>query len=63
VLQNLIPRQASLSLFLGQLVHMVQLLHQPVLFARRKPPEAGVAAQNTLLLLRRKIPMLIQPVA
>jgi len=62
MLQNLIARQPPLPLFLRQLVHMMQLLHQSILFARLKPPEARVVAQNPFLLLRRKIPMLIQPV-
>jgi hypothetical protein len=56
--------KAALALLLGHLVHLAQLLDEPLLGGRRQTVEAGIVAQQSLLVLNGKIaPVLIQPVA
>ncbi len=63
VLQSLGTGKAALPLLLRHLVHLVQLLHQPLLVGERKPVEIRVVTQHPLLVLDRQAPVLIEPVA
>ena len=48
VLDHLVARKTALSLLLGQLVNLMQLLNNPLLLDRRKVAEVGITAQSTL---------------
>ena len=50
-LQHLGTGQAALPLLVGHLIHLAQLLRQPLLICRVKAPEAGVASQYPFLVL------------
>jgi len=62
-LQHLIPRQPALPLLLWHLVHLPQLLCQPLLIVRGQLLETRIAAQHPFLILQRNIAVLIQPVS
>jgi hypothetical protein len=63
MLQHLAARKAALALFFGQLVQLVQLLHQALLRSWRQAVEVGVVAQQAFLILNRKSLMPVEPVA
>ena len=61
--QHLAARQAAIALRLRHLVQLVQLLDEPLLLRGSQPIEAGIVAQQPLLLIDSKSPVLIQPIA
>ena len=63
MLQHLAARQAALALVFGQLIQLMQLLHQALLRLSRQPIETGIVVQQTFLILHRKALMLIEPIA
>ena len=63
VLQRFGAGQAAIALVIRQLIHLVQLLQDPLLVRRGQPIEAGVAAQGPLLVLNGLAAMLVEPVA
>jgi hypothetical protein len=63
VLQHFATRQAALALVFRQLIQLMQLLHQALLRRSRQPIEAGIVAEQALLILHRKTLMLIEPIA
>jgi hypothetical protein len=62
-LQHLVSRQPAIALLLGHLIHLAQLLRQPLLIGGRQTLEARIVAQHPLLVLHRNILVLIQPVS
>jgi hypothetical protein len=63
VFNGLSTGQPPLPLLLRHLIHRMQLLQQPLLVGVREAAEAGVIAQQPLLILDRKATVLIEPVA
>ena len=61
--QHLAARQTAIALLLRHLVQLVQLLDEPLLLRGSQPIEAGIVAQQPLLLIDSKSPVLIQPIA
>lgn len=63
MLQHLAACQAAFALVLGQLVQLVQLLHQALLGRRGQAVETGIVAQQTFLILNGKALMPVEPVS
>jgi hypothetical protein len=63
VLKSFRAGQTAIALGFRQLVHLVQLLQNPLLVSRRQPIEAWIIAERPLLVLNRLAAMLVEPVA
>jgi len=61
MLKNLGARQTPLALLRSEFIDLMQLLHQSLLVGGSQPSEAGVTAENALLVLHGQIVMLVQP--
>jgi hypothetical protein len=55
--------QAALSLRVGHLVDLMQLLYEPLLVGLRQPAEAGIIAQHPFLVLDWNAAMIVEPSA
>ena len=63
VFEHFAARQTAFALGLGHLIQAVQLLHQALLRGGGQTVEAGVIAQQPLLILDGKALMVVEPVA
>ena len=62
-LEHLTACQPPLALAGRHLIQIVKLLHEPLLLRLRQAVEAGIVAQETLLVLNRKALVLVKPCA